>query len=153
MGRMRLAPAVALTCLVLTLAACSGPSPTTPTAGPSAGTASTGSPAVGDPSASSTTAAPLDAAAVVRRLAMADPEVSGVLVQNAQTDPNHQIGRPGGYSGRASFDLPGGDPGAAKGDTVRGGCLEVFPDAAGARRRAGYLEGLASTSPELAGQY
>ena len=84
---------------------------------------------------------------------MADPEVSGVLVQNAQTDPNHQIGRPGGYSGRASFDLPGGDPGAAKGDTVRGGCLEVFPDAAGARRRAGYLEGLASTSPELAGQY
>jgi hypothetical protein len=43
---------------------------------------------------------------------------------------------------RASFELAGGDTTADRYDTDRGGAIEVWPDAAGARRRADYLRSI-----------
>ncbi len=88
-------------------------------------------------STSSTTAAThasLSAGTLAHRLGL-----TGVLVYNAATDPNHLLGRQNGYSSKASW---GGYATAA--DDGTGGSIEVFPTTAGAALRANVLEGLVS---------
>jgi hypothetical protein len=104
------------------------------------------------PSPTPSTAPAPDAAAILAKLTAAKAVSAGV-VQDADTDPNHLLGRPGGYLSRASFDLPGGDTAAKPGEADRGGVLEVFPTVDGAKRRADYIGGIASKAPELATEY
>lgn len=48
---------------------------------------------------------------------------SHVVAQTESTDPNQFLGRPGKYTERVSFDIPGGDTSAAVGETDRGGVI------------------------------
>lgn len=89
------------------------------------------------PSAStSQQVAELTAGTVAHRL-----NLSGVVVYNATTDPNHLLGRQNGYTSKASWgnyandNLPEGS----------GGSIEVFPTLAGAQERLTELQ--AFTAP------
>ncbi len=122
--------------------------------------------AVGTPGTTSSASGPVDpapepslptseqlASRLITHLMQQQIGVVAGLVQDADTDPNHLMGRPGGYVGRASFDLPGGDEQADPGTIDRGGVLEVFATEADARRRADYIRGIAQGAPELAGEF
>lgn len=95
----------------------------------------------------------LDAKGVLDKLTAAGLPLTHGAVQDENTDPNHLLGRPTGYLSRASFDLPDGDPDGEAADVARGGAIEVFADAAGARRRADYIEQSLKDSPILGTEY
>lgn len=102
-------------------------------------------------------AATLDAAAVVTRLKAAGLPIGSVTVYTAATDTNHLLGRPGGYTSKASFADTRINPQDAKTTTVGsidlGGGVEVFPDAAGAKARADYLRKVMAAAPILGTEY
>ncbi len=108
-------------------------------------------PAVSSPAAPVTSEG--DAARILARVQSAGVGVTAGIVQDEDTDPNRLLGRPGGYVGRASFDLPGGATDARPGDVDRGGVIEVFPTVDAASRRARYIAGVVAAAPELAGEY
>lgn len=94
-----------------------------------------------------------DAAATVAQLAQAgvaaDPHTT-----TAESDPNHLLGRPNGYTSRATFTVPGVDPGPSDAESCsRGGCIESWPDEAAAQTRVDYMRELAAKSPLLAAGY
>ena len=66
--------------------------------------------------------------------------VTKVVAQTESTDPNNFLGRPGKYTERVSFDVPGGDPSAKVGETDRGGVIELWPSQADAQTRADYIQ-------------
>lgn len=101
------------------------------------------------PAAASDSPVALTAAGVVARLKAAGLPVSNVQTQDERTDPNSMLGRPNGYTGRASFDVPGGDTAGDKYDISRGGVVEVWPDAAGAKKRAAYVKQATASMPAL----
>jgi len=68
--------------------------------------------------------------------------VTNIVAQNEDTDPNSFLGRPGQYTERVSFDLPGGDETSEKYDTARGGVIEVWKNHAAATKRADYIQSL-----------
>ena len=98
-------------------------------------------------------AAAVDASAVLKRLTDAGLPMTSVVVQDENTDPNHLLGRPNGYTARVSFDVPGGDPDADKYTLSRGGVIEIFPSEDAARRRSTYLQELAKNEPILGTEY
>ena len=65
--------------------------------------------------------------------------LSAVVVITAASDPNHLLGRQGGYTS----DVDAG-PTYSPGSTGSIG-IEVYPDVAGAARRIAYLQGFAGT--------
>ena len=80
--------------------------------------------------------------------------VVDVIVYDAETDPNHLLGRPGGYMARATWSdarLPS-PPVPGRIATSDGGSVEVYATAAGAERRATYLRAIAEAAP-LFGSY
>ena len=78
----------------------------------------------------------LDAKAVFDRLVAAGLPISNPVPVDKSTDPNNLLGRPGGYTSRLSFSVPGGDPKADQYGIGRGGIIEVFATASDAKRRA-----------------
>lgn len=75
-------------------------------------------------------------------------------VNTAEDDPNKDLGRPGQYTARATFALPGGKSGADRFATSRGGSIEIWPTAEAARKRVDYLIGvLAAGGPILGTEY
>lgn len=64
------------------------------------------------------------AAVIARRIGAAGLPVRGLVVYTARTDPNHLLGRQGGYTSKAAWQAGG---------------VEVYPDAAGCQARAAYL--------------
>src|SRR5262245_52752476 len=78
----------------------------------------------------------LDAKAVFDRLAAAGLPITNPVPVDKSTDPNNLLGRPGGYTSRLSFSVPGGDPKADQYGMGRGGVIEVFATASDAKRRA-----------------
>lgn len=84
---------------------------------------------------------------MVARVGPAQPSV----VYTADTDPNNLLGRPGGYTSKASFideridvsQVLGDRPGAVD----VGGSVEVFEDAAAARQRADYVRQVTQVLP------
>jgi hypothetical protein len=98
-------------------------------------------------------AAPMTAKAVLDKLTAAALPISNSAVQDENTDPNNLLGRPNGYTSRASFDLSGGDPESKPYGIDRGGVIEVFADAAAAKTRADYIAGLQKQSPILGTEY
>jgi len=87
---------------------------------------------------------------LVVRVGPAQPSV----VFTAETDPNGLLGRPGGYTSKATFvddridvsQVVDNQPGAVD----LGGSVEVFENAAGARQRADYVEQVTQALPAFA---
>lgn len=79
----------------------------------------------------------MDAKGVLEALAAADLPLTAIVEQDEDTDPNDMLGRPGGYTSRASADVPGGDKDGEKYGIDRGLVVEVFaaPDDAAARSK------------------
>lgn len=109
-------------------------------------------------SADSSTAAPAPAAAtadqVIGTLAAKIPTVKLVKTYTAEDDRNHLLGRPNGYTSRSAFSdsrVPADQlNGVAPDDTDRGGSVEVFPDEAGAKGRADYIQAVTKSFPAAA---
>ncbi|AVT39620.1 hypothetical protein C6W10_27850 [Plantactinospora sp. BB1] len=66
--------------------------------------------------------------------------VTNIAAQNEDTDPNDLLGRPGGYTSRASADVPGGDRDADKYGIDRGLVVEVFATAEDADARSKFIQ-------------
>jgi hypothetical protein len=110
----------------------------------------------GGGSAGPTTSAepgPLDARAVLAKFTAAGLPLTGGSVQDDSTDPDDLLGRKDGYSSRASFDLPGADTGADPHSIGRGGVIEVWPDASGAKARADHFATLEKDNPMMGNDY
>jgi hypothetical protein len=88
----------------------------------------------------SVAAEPMDAKAVLDALAAADLPLSSITAQDEDTDPNGKLGRPGGYTSRASADLREGDKEAPKYDVDRGIVVEVFATPEDATARADFIQ-------------
>jgi hypothetical protein len=74
---------------------------------------------------------PLTAQQVTTALAKHIPAVTPGVVYTADTDPNHLLGRPGGYVSKTAFidsRVSQSDVEGMRSDAVeRGGSVEVFP--------------------------
>jgi hypothetical protein len=111
-------------------------------------------------SAPSASAAPHPASAAVLagRLKAGGLPVRKVIVYTATTDPNHELGRQGGYTWKVAWvdrravkayqagfkqDQLGFSPGLPgdRGSIDSGGGIEIFPTAAEARQRADFIRG------------
>jgi hypothetical protein len=151
---MRIISAVAVI-TVLAAAGCSSPA--------SAPSSAALSPAASAPAAHH----PASAAALAGRLKAAGMPVRRLIVYTATTDPNHELGRQGGYTSKVAWvdqravkayqagfkqDQLGFSPGLPgdRGSVDNGGGIEVFPTAAQARQRAGFIRGF---GPSLADGY
>jgi hypothetical protein len=107
------------------------------------------------------------ASALAARLKAAGLPVRHVIVYTPSTDPNHEMGRQGGYTSKVAWqdrravrayqagfkqDQLGFSPGnpGDRGSVDNGGGIEVFPTAAQARERADFIRGF---GPSLADGY
>jgi hypothetical protein len=136
--------------LAVTLAlvsACSSPSTSAPSDSGSAGTPV----AQAEPKA----AAPKTAEEVTKALATKISSVKLTKVFTAEDDPNKQLGRPNGYTSKTAFTdiripVEGEVAITKENDTLRGGGVEVFADAAGAKARMDYIQSFGKATPMLA---
>ncbi len=100
--------------------------------------------------ASSTAAAsgPATAAQIAHRLKADGMDVTQLIVYTPATDPNHLMGRQGGYTSKVSWVDPSavasgaGNPRDDPGGIEYGGGIEVFPDHASAQARYDELKPL-----------
>ncbi|MET8359809.1 hypothetical protein [Micromonospora sp. NPDC005171] len=147
---MRLRHSIIAVTAVVMLAAggCGTNTPDTPAAAPPAPTAMSAAPAP-----ARAPAEPLTAEQVLGKLSAAKIGLTSGAVQDEDTDPNNLLGRPNGYTSRASADMPGGDKNADKYDVGRGLAIEVFPTAEDADRRAKYIQDLMKNMPILGTEY
>ena len=135
-GRRTVALALAA---AIVLAGCSSGSSQPSTAHSSAPSAA--------PSTSATVHHPASAAALAGQLKAAGLPVRHLIVYTPATDPNHLMGRQGGYTSKVAWVDPrtikagAGNPASDRGGTEFGGGIEVFPTAATARVRYEYLRG------------
>jgi hypothetical protein len=127
-------------CAILGLAGCGS-------SGPAGGS---GTPAGSMPSAASSNVTPvvtLTAEQIVSKLKAAGLPVGRVIVYTDATDPNKLLGRPGQYTSKADFSdtrHPELDP-----TQTCSGCVEVYPDAAGALARKAYVDRVTQGIPLL----
>ncbi len=87
---------------------------------------------------------PANARALAGRLKAAGLPVRHLIVYTAVTDPNHELGRQGGYTSKVAWQDPRAasqDAGDTRGSIGLGGGIEAFPPAPGARARYEYLRG------------
>ena len=98
-------------------------------------------------------APPMDAKAVLAKLTAANIGATHGAVQDEDNDPNDLLGRPNGYTSRASADLPGGDTEADKYDIDHGLVIEVWPTADDADRRSKYIQDTLKKMPMLGTEY
>lgn len=97
--------------------------------------------------------APLTARAVILGLKADTPSISVSVVYTAATDPNHELGRPGGYTSKAAFVdsriNPSSVSDSSTGSVALGGGVEVFPSNKEAMQRAHYIQTVTSGVPAL----
>ncbi|WP_328534794.1 hypothetical protein OG836_13570 [Micromonospora zamorensis] len=98
-------------------------------------------------------AEPLTAKQVLDKLTAAELGLTSGAVQDEDTDPNDLLGRPNGYTSRASADLPGADKQADKYGVDRGLVVEVFTAAEDVERRAKYIQDSLRSMPILGTEY
>jgi hypothetical protein len=82
--------------------------------------------------------------------------VSVTAVYTAATDPNHLLGRPGGYTSKIIFADPratNAQDASGGHDVAGGGSVEVYPSRAAAMRRGAYIETLTQAAPVLGTEY
>lgn len=117
---------------LLTLAGCGSDAAATSTAAPAVGATVTGT----------TTAHTAEQVAAALRGAGVPLAVTRVYT--ADTDPNHLLGRPNGYTSKLAFTdsrIPAAEVDGFDADaTERGGSVEVYPDAAGATARKEFIQ-------------
>ena len=150
--------AATLVLLLAPLAACgSDPAPAQPAA-PAASQAATTS----APSASETPSPASEertAEEVFEDISAKVDSASLTTVYDEESDPNDLLGRPNGYTSKVAFadsrvkfdDYE--EQGLAKDDLDRGGSIEVFPDAEGAKMRAEYIQGVKKSNGILGSEY
>lgn len=109
-----------------------------------------------DTDASETPVADLDAEAVILGLGEALP-IALTIVYDADTDPNQRLGRPGGYTSKASFTDDRVDAADAQttdlGSVDLGGGVEVFGSADAARERGVSIQEIQAGTGFLAREY
>lgn len=102
---------------------------------------------------SSKTSTAADAAGIAARLKAAGLPIGTVTVYTAATDPNHLLGRPGGYTSKVAFvDTRTSATGAkdsTPGSIDLGGSVEVFADSADAKARFDYGQKVEKAMPML----
>lgn len=100
-------------------------------------------------SGSSTT--PLTAEQVTATLIEKIPSVKLIKSYTSADDPNHQLGRPNGYTSKTAFSdsrIPADELEFEAEDSIsRGGSVEVFPDEAGANARKEYIQAIGKGLP------
>jgi len=110
----------------------------------------------GGSGSSSSSATSLTAEQVTVKLIEKIPSVTLVKAYTSADDPNHQLGRPNGYTSKTAFadsrvEQP--DTEFVDADSLsRGGSVEVYPDEAGAKARKDYIVNLGKSLP-LAVEY
>ena len=91
--------------------------------------------------------------AIAAKVATARPG----FVYTAETDPNHLLGEPNGYTAEATFTdnriSPADTAGVRPGSIQKGGSVEVFADASSATIRRQPLGQLERNAPLPAGEY
>ena len=104
-------------------------------------------------SSSPTPRAALSAQAVILKLKAEVPSISISVVYTATTDPNFELGRPGGYTSKAAFVDSRINPSTVSdsslGSVALGGGVEVFPSNTEAMQRAHYIQSVTAGSPVL----
>jgi hypothetical protein len=98
---------------------------------------------------------PPSAAVLASRLKAASLPIMHLIVYTAATDPNHLLGRQGGYTSKVAWQdhravTAGTTDGTFIGASIdSGGGIEVFPEAAEAQARYHYLRDLSSKLPSF----
>ncbi len=95
----------------------------------------------------------MGAKTVVNALKAAGLPVTAIAEQGENTDPNDKLGRPGGYTSRASADVPGGDKDGEKYGIDRGLVVEVFTTVEDAGARSKYIQETLKTMQILGTEY
>lgn len=151
--------AVALALLLAPLAACgSDPAPAQP-ATPAASQAATTPTSSAAATMSSPKAEERTAKEVFEDISKKVDSASLTTIYDEESDPNELLGRPNGYTSKVAFadsrvkfdDYE--EQGLAKDDLDRGGSIEVFPDADGAKLRAEYIQGVKKSNGILGSEY
>ena len=146
-------PAVALAA-ILAVSACGGGSETASPAPTASAVSGQPDPSKASEPAPSPSVAPVAAAAeVVKVLVAAGLPVVVTTDYDETTDPNKQLGRPGGYVDKLAFT----DSRIVKADVLDdnagsvelGGGVELFADTAGAQTRADYIQQVTAGMPAL----
>lgn len=143
-NRHRTPSAVATILLALLLSACSSESAQPSGASTPGGSDQTGaSQTATDPATSTETAED-----VFQRIEKEVPTAKLVKVYTEDDDPNKLLGRPNGYDSKIAFSdsrVPKKELEFAEKDAIeRGGSIEVFPDASGAKARSDYIQAVQS---------
>jgi hypothetical protein len=93
----------------------------------------------------------LTAQQAVAALGKSIPELKLTQVYTEANDPNHLLGRPGGYTSKAAFSdsrVSSADVEGLDNDAIeRGGSVEVFKTEKEAKSRADYIETIAKSMP------
>lgn len=127
------------------LSACGSPSTSSPT----------GSADVLVAPAENKPATPKTAEEVTNALAQKVSSLKLTKVFTAEDDPNKLLGRPNGYTSKTAFTdtrvaVEGQVAITKENDTLRGGGVEVFADAAAAKARMDYIQSFGKQTPILA---
>jgi hypothetical protein len=129
-------------------------------AAPPAAPPGTASASAAASSSAPTSAAPALAALTARQVAIAlkakGLPIRITAVYTAATDPNHLLGRPGGYASKIMFADPrseGTQDASGGPDVTEGGSIEVYATHADAVRRAVYIETITQAAPLLGTEY
>ena len=137
--------ALIVTAVVAAAAACSSPAPASTSGAP--------------PDAPAAPAAPVvrTAEQVVADLTTKVGTAKATIVYTAENDPNHLLGRPNGYTSKASFTDSRIKASEAKDNSAGavdlGGSVEVYADEAGAAARKKYIDDLMKNAPILGSEY
>jgi hypothetical protein len=88
---------------------------------------------------------------VTTKLVEKVPSVKLIKAYSSADDPNHQLGRPNGYTSKTAFSdsrVPAENLEFEADDAIaRGGSVEVYPDAAGATARKEYIQAIGKGLP------
>lgn len=104
--------------------------------------------ALGDNSAAAAAvaASPKDASQIAASLVSAGLKLQNIKAETAESDDNHLLGRPGQYTSKVFFyDSRHPKPGA--GNDEGENTIEVFANAADAKRRKDYIENVTKDAP------
>jgi hypothetical protein len=100
---------------------------------------------------------PRTAATIVKAIAAKVAAARPGFVYAADTDPNHLLGQPNGYTSEATFTdnriTPADTAGVRPGSIQAGGSVEVFADASGAAIRQQRIGRLEEDAPLRAREY
>jgi hypothetical protein len=142
---------------LLLLAGCGSSPASTPAAGGTPATAQATSATPAASTAPAGPAGPLDAPGELAKLKAAGLPIGATGVTTAESDGNHLLGRPNGYTSKVYWTDTRVDQSQVHATSVddvkKGGSIESYPDAAGAQARKDYIVGVLKAAPILGTEY